>query len=94
MGVLKLALLAAAVLAAYGGVCLVKPYRRCGRCRGSPRRSRRYLGAWGPMGKCRRCRGQMRHQRLGARVVHRYFWLAVGEPLRERRRKRLEGNNP
>jgi predicted amidophosphoribosyltransferase len=91
--ILKLALLALAVLTAYCALALVKPHRKCSRCKGSPRRSKRWLGLFGPMGVCRRCGGQRRHQRRGARVIHSYFWLAIGHPIRERR-KQTEGQTP
>jgi len=94
MEIVKLALGVVAVIAVYAVVALVKPYRKCGRCKGSPRRSRRWLGIWGPMGLCRRCKGQRRHQRRGARLIHSYFWIAIGNPVHERRMKRLEGQKP
>lgn len=93
MEIVKLGLLALAALAAYSVLALVKPHRKCGRCKGSPRRSKRWLGLWGPMGLCRRCNGRLRHQRRGARLVHSWFWIAIGNPVSERRRKRLEGQN-
>ncbi len=73
----------------YCVLCLVRAGRRCGRCKGT-RRSKRYLGLWGPVGKCRKCRGHGRHKRLGATAVHRFMWAVVGERWMERRRQRLD----
>jgi hypothetical protein len=46
------------------------------------RAGRRYRGG----GLCRRCRGTGRVRRIGATAVHRFWWPAVGDRMRERRR--------
>lgn len=67
-------LIATALLGAYAVFLLVKPEKRCGRCRG-----------WGARGKrriyCTRCQGTGKRFRIGARFVHRavvegyrYIW--------------------
>jgi hypothetical protein len=38
---------------------------------------------------CRRCRGTGRIRRIGATTVHRFWWSAIGDQLRERRRDQL-----
>lgn len=81
-----------ALAPAYVLLALVKPSRKCGRCKDTPRRSRRWLGLVGPMGKCRRCRGKLRHHRRGARTIHRFAWLVISE-IRNRRHERPEGQD-
>jgi hypothetical protein len=87
-----LTLIALAALVAYCLLALVKPTRKCGRCKGAPRRSKRWLGLFGPMGKCRRCKGKRRHPRRGAQLVHRFAWLVISD-IRERRHERLKGQD-
>lgn len=77
------------VVLAYCGLALVKPQRKCGRCKGS-RRSQRYAGVAGPQGKCRRCSGNGRHPRRGATAVHWFAWSVVVERLVQRRAERRE----
>lgn len=89
MTVVHLILIAVCAAFAYGLLALLKPSRKCGRCKATPRRSKRYLGLVGPMGKCRRCNGKLRHHRRGARYVHRFAWLVVNS-IRERRLERPE----
>jgi hypothetical protein len=79
-------LLAAAAFTGWALFVLVSPHRRCTWCKGT-KRSRRHRW-FGRMGKCPRCRNG-RHHRLGAGYVHAFFWLVLGDQLRERRKERL-----
>jgi hypothetical protein len=83
---LTVILLGLAAAAGYAVSLFASPTRRCGRCQGTgarlTRAGRRYRGG----GLCRRCRGTGRIRRLGATTVHRFWWSAVGDHLRERRR--------
>jgi hypothetical protein len=57
---------AAAGVAAYGLLCLVKPMRRCPRCEGRKvRQGRRGVQS------CGRCKGTGEARRAGAAYVHR-----------------------
>jgi hypothetical protein len=71
-------------------VCVVKAEKRCGRCKGTPGRSRRYVVA-GPVVKCRKCSGHKKHPRFGATFVHWFIWSAIVDPLRERRDRHDSG---
>ena len=82
---LRAGLLAFGLVVLYCLFALVRPHRRCGRC-GGTRRSKRYFGLWGRGGKCRKCRGRGTHQRFGAPVVHRFFWITLGERWMEHRK--------
>ena len=78
-----LAVLAAAGL--YAVSLFACPTRRCRTCGGTgarlTRAGRRYRG-----GRCRRCRGTGRIRRIGATAVHRFWWSAAGDRIRQRRR--------
>jgi hypothetical protein len=60
------------------------PLRRCPRCRGTrvnrSRTGRRF-------GLCKRCAGTGQVRRIGATTVHRLYWSALGDRLREHRRE-------
>jgi hypothetical protein len=78
-----------AVLAAIGfyAVSLFAcPARRCRTCGGTGARLTRAGRRYRSGGRCRRCRGTGRIRRIGAVAVHRFWWSAVGDHLRERRR--------
>lgn len=79
-----LTVLAAASL--YAVSLFACPTRRCRTCGGTGARpiraGRRYRGG----GTCRRCRGTGRIRRLGATAVHRFWWSAIGDRMRARRR--------
>ena len=81
----KLALLVFGLLAVYCLLVLIKPQGLCLRC-GGTRRSKRHL-FWGPVGKCSRCKGHKIQRYPGARTIHRFFWLAIGNRLMTRRRE-------
>ena len=85
--------LAAVFVAAlvYCVVCVLKPHRRCSRCKGTPGRSKRYLGIAGPVGKCRRCNGRKKHPRRFAKWVHWVIWAGVVDPIRQRNHDRGSG---
>jgi hypothetical protein len=78
-----------AVLAAAGcyAVSLFAcPTRRCRTCGGTGARLTRAGRRYRSGGLCQRCRGTGRIRRIGATAVHRFWWSAVGDQLRERRR--------
>ena len=79
-----LAVLAAAGL--YAVSLFACPTRRCRTCGGTgarlTRAGRRHRGG----GLCRRCRGTGRIRRIGATAVHRFWWSALGDRIRQRRR--------
>ena len=83
---LTVILIGLAVAACYVLSLYVKPIRSCPRCRGTGARLTR-AGRPG-RGTCRRCRGAGRIRRTGATAVHRFYWSAIGDHLRERRRAR------
>ena len=86
--------IAAAFLVAlvYAVICLVKPHRRCWRCRNTPGKSHKYLlGTAGPMVKCTKCGGRKKHPRRFSKQVHWFVWSAVIDPIRERRHDRGSG---
>ncbi len=61
------------------------PLRTCTRCHGtrvSPGGARRFHS-------CKRCHGTGRIRRIGATAVHRFYWSALGDQHRERRRAKL-----
>lgn len=84
------AIIAAAV---YVVVCVVKPHRKCSRCKDTPGRSKRFAGVAGPEVKCKRCGGRREHPRRFAGAVHWFIWAAIVDPLRERRDKRDSGQS-
>lgn len=94
-------LLALGLAAAYGVLALVRPHKPCRRCNGM-RRSRRWFGQWGRPVQCRRCRGRGRHQRFGARAVHRFAWSLAGgrggrsaeDTIRDGLADRMKGQGP
>jgi hypothetical protein len=80
---LNLILLGIAAAALYMLSLYVWPLRRCPRCRGT----RVNRGSTGRrFGLCKRCAGTGQVRRLGATTVHRLYWSALGDRLRERRR--------
>jgi len=77
-------LIGVAVAATYALSLYVKPIRRCPRCDGT---GAKRTSTGRPTGAlCRRCRGTGRILRIGATAVHRFYWSALGDQLRERRR--------
>ena len=70
----------------------VSPVRKkCSWCKGTKRAKRhRYYGR---VGVCRKCRGLGKHERLGASLVHRWFWMLVSDWVRDRIRKRYIGRD-
>jgi hypothetical protein len=81
---LTVILIGLAVAACYLLSLYVKPIRSCPRCGGTGARLTRAGRPTG--GTCRRCRGIGRIRRTGAVAVHRFYWSAIGDQLRERRR--------
>jgi len=77
-------LASAALIAAYCLRVLISPHKRCGRCKGT-RVARHLLTR--RLRRCGRCKGYGKHQRLGARALHRLRWHVTSEiaALRERR---------
>lgn len=75
----------------YCVVCIVKPHRKCSRCKDTPGKSKRFLGIAGPSVQCRRCRGRRKHPRRGSGLVHWFIWSAIVDPLRERKHNRENG---
>lgn len=67
----------AGLLAAYCLLIFISPTEPCD-C--EPGRKR---------GRCRKCKGTGRRYRPGAVAVHRFYWLALGNRLRERRREEV-----
>jgi hypothetical protein len=74
-------LLALAAIALYAALRLVFPTARCPRCLG-----RRVLRSPGRARRCWACNGRGRVVWPGATAVHRFWWSAVGDRMRERRR--------
>lgn len=70
-----------AVVIGYGLLCLVKPTKRCGKCKGT-RMIRKGKGRKTRALPCPRCRAHGRHYRRGATTVHRWFWAAFGDRLK------------
>lgn len=70
-------LVIAVVVIVYCLLVLAMPTGRCWRCRGKVR------------GGCTRCRNTGRRYHLGATAIHRFYWSALGNRLRERRREQL-----
>jgi hypothetical protein len=83
---LRLVLAVVAGLVVYGLVLLVSPTRRCPKCHGERviRHGRRAV-------ECPRCHARGRVLGRGAGLVHRWFWLAAGERLMERRKAAHRG---
>jgi hypothetical protein len=81
---ISLILIGFAVAAAYALSLYVKPLRRCPGCEGTGAKRARTGRPTGAL--CRRCRGTGRTRRLGATAVHRFYWTALGDRLREQRR--------
>ena len=79
-------LLIIAAAAGYAASLYLRPLRTCPRCHGT----RVNRGSTGRrFGLCKRCGGTGRTRRIGATTVHRFYWSAVGDRLRERRRENL-----
>jgi hypothetical protein len=82
-------LLALAITAGYAVSLYLWPVRTCTRCHGT----RITPGSTGSTGRrvrmCRRCKGTGHIRRIGATAVHRFWWSALGDQLRERRRAEL-----
>ena len=85
---LTVLLIGLAAAACYVLSLFARPIRSCPRCRGTGARLSRAGRPTG--GTCRRCRGTGRIRRLGAVAIHRFWWSAVGDQLRER--SDLNGN--
>ena len=77
-------LLAIAAAAAYAVFLYLCPWRACPRCRGT-----RITGTGRRGRMCGRCAGTGRTRRIGATAVHRFYWSALGDQLRARRRDKL-----
>jgi hypothetical protein len=90
--ILRLVVILFALGLGYCALCLVRPTRRCGRCRGT-RRAKRRLGLLGKTAQCRKCRGRGKHKRLGATAVHRFAWSVLLGPLMEQRHERIKERN-
>jgi hypothetical protein len=80
---MELFLLALAVVVVYGLLCLVSPHKTCPKCKGERVVKRR---------GCPRCKVRGKVQRPGAVLVHRLFWLVLGDARRERRKAQLKGD--
>lgn len=78
-----LVLLALALLAGYALLCLVKPLRKCPKCKGT-----RVVEHGRGHQPCDRCHATGKTRRLGATAVHRFFWSAGGDRATGRRRER------
>lgn len=78
-GTVVLLIIAAAF--GYAVSLYVRPLRACPRCRGT-----RVTGTGRRTRSCGRCAGTGRIRRIGATAVHRFYWSALGDQLRERRR--------
>jgi hypothetical protein len=72
------------IMLAYAVLCVLKPQRKCGRCKATPGRSQRFAGVAGAVGKCKRCNGHKKHPRRFAPLVHWFLWNAVIDPWRDR----------
>jgi hypothetical protein len=72
------------ILLAYAVLCVLKPQRKCGRCKATPGRSQRFAGVAGKVGKCKRCNGHKKHPRRFAPLVHWFIWSAIVDPIRDR----------
>jgi hypothetical protein len=85
---LTVILIGLAIAAVYLLSLAVKPIRSCPRCHGTGAKlsgtGRRTTGR-----TCRRCHGTGRIRRIGATAVHRFWWSALGDHQRARRRERL-----
>ena len=80
-------LLIIAAAAGYAISLYFWPWRACPRCKGTrvnPGSTRRRIGM------CKRCAGTGRTRRIGATAVHRFYWSALGDQLRQRRRADIE----
>jgi hypothetical protein len=78
-------LLALGIAAGYAVSLYLWPLRTCLRCHGTrinPGSARRFRS-------CKRCHGTGRIRRIGATAVHRFYWSALGDQHRERRRAKL-----
>jgi hypothetical protein len=80
-GLVRLALVLAAIAVIYAVVVLVRPVGRCPRCHG-----RRVIVRRARPRSFARCEGHGRVPRPGAKAIHRFFWSVLGDQLRERRR--------
>lgn len=80
-------LLAAVLLTGRAVFILARPIRRCSWCRGTLRAKRHRW--WGKVSGCRRCRARGRHARLGAAMVHGFFWTVAGDRIRSRLKDRI-----
>jgi hypothetical protein len=70
------------------------PTRRCRTCGGTGARLTRAGRRYRSSGICRRCRGTGRTRRIGAAAIHRLWWSAVGDHLRDRRRAAHQARQP
>jgi hypothetical protein len=70
-------LIVAGIVIVYVLLVLAMPTGRCWWCRGKPRRG------------CLHCRNTGRVYHVGATAIHRFYWSALGNRLRDRRREQL-----
>ena len=78
-------LLIIAAAAGYAVSLYLRPLRACPRCHGT----RITRGGARRVRSCKRCHGTGRIRRIGATAVHRFYWSALGDQHRERRRAKI-----